>query len=153
MVDRAKLERATGCQEPGESRGGTHVPIVVLLWGTYVPHQGSSTGVERAAKFSLKCAGPYQGGDKRTIGGVIGMSDSRGDEARSRARKNAETFRMLVAIDAAEQLAAAETQWAQARESFRQAVVALYRIDKIPQTEIAKLVGRSQSSISKLVNR
>jgi len=33
---------------------------------------------------------------------------------------------MLVAIDAAEQLAAAETRWARARERYRQAVVALY---------------------------
>ena len=80
------------------------------------------------------------------------MSKGR-DEARSRARQNAETLRMLVAIDAAERLEAAETEWAQARECFRQAVVALYRIDEFSQAEIAKLVGRSQSSISNLVRK
>lgn len=79
------------------------------------------------------------------------MSENRG--ARSRAQKNAETLRMLAAIDAAEQLDAAETEWAQARESYRQAVIALYRIDKFAQTEIAKLVGRSQSSISNLLHK
>ena len=76
------------------------------------------------------------------------MSNS-SDEAR--ARQNAETFRMLAAIDAAEQLEAAHTEWTRARESYRQAVVALYRIDEFSQAEIAKLVGRSQSSISNLL--
>ncbi len=56
----------------------------------------------------------------------------RADAARSRAREDAETLRMLVAIDAAEKIAAAETQWARAGESYRLAVVALYRIGKIP---------------------
>ena len=78
------------------------------------------------------------------------MSNS-SDQAR--ARQNAETFRMLAAIDAAEQLEAAHTEWARARESYRQAVVALYRIDQFSQTEIAKLVGRSQSAISNLVRK
>jgi len=44
------------------------------------------------------------------------MSNS-SDQAR--ARQNAETFRMLAAIDAAEQLEAAHTEWARARESYR----------------------------------
>ncbi len=71
----------------------------------------------------------------------------------ARARQNAETFRMLAAIDAAEQLEAAHTEWARARERLRQAVVALYRIDRLSQAEIAKLVGRSQSAISSLVRK
>ena len=71
----------------------------------------------------------------------------------ARARQNAETLRMLAAIDAAEQLEAAHTEWTRARERFRQAVVALYRIDRFSQAEIAKLVGRSQSAISNLVRK
>ncbi|MDE0368508.1 MAG: helix-turn-helix domain-containing protein [bacterium] len=70
-----------------------------------------------------------------------------------RARQNAETLHMLAAIDAAEQLEAAYTEWARARERLRQAVVALYRIDRFSQAEIAKLVGRSQSAISNLVRK
>ena len=55
---------------------------------------------------------------------------------------------MMAAIEASERLDAAETVWAQARESYRQAVVALYRMDGLSQTEIGDLVGRSQSSVS-----
>ncbi len=42
---------------------------------------------------------------------------------------------------------------ARARECFRQARVSLYRIDHFSQTDTAKLVGRSQSSISNLVRK
>ncbi|MDE0137507.1 MAG: helix-turn-helix domain-containing protein [bacterium] len=76
------------------------------------------------------------------------MSESSDED---RARQSAETFRMLAAVDAAERLEAAETEWARARVSYRQAVVALYRIDRFSQAEIARLVGRSQSSISNLL--
>ncbi|MDE0139494.1 MAG: hypothetical protein OXM57_05150 [bacterium] len=68
-----------------------------------------------------------------------------------RPRQNAETLRMLAAIDAAEQLDAAETQWARARERLHQAVATLHRIDRFSQAEIARLVGRSQSAISNLL--
>ena len=55
---------------------------------------------------------------------------------------------MLAAIKASDRLDAAEREWAQARESYREAVVALYGMDGFTQTEIGGLVGRSQSSIS-----
>ena len=79
----------------------------------------------------------------------MGWSMSNSDQ--DQARQNTETLRMLAAIDAAEQLEAAHTEWTRARESYRQAVVALYRIEQFSQAEIAKLVGCSQSSISNLL--
>ena len=77
----------------------------------------------------------------------------RREEARDQARAAAEAERTLTAMRAADRLNAAEKEWARAREEYRQAVVALYLIDRQSQTEIAGLVGRSQSSISNLLQK
>ena len=80
------------------------------------------------------------------------MGERPGD-ARDQARAEGRTSRMVLAIRTVEHLAAAEAEWAEAREAYRAAVVALYRMDGWSQAEIGDLVGRSQSSISATLRR
>lgn len=73
--------------------------------------------------------------------------------ARSQARAEGRASRMMEALRAADRLDTAETAWAKAREAYREAVVALYRMDGLSQAEVGDLVGRSQSSISAALRR
>ena len=77
----------------------------------------------------------------------------RREDAWSRARAASKASRIINAIKTTERLDAAEEEWAQARESYRQAIVALHYVDGLSQTEIAALVERSRSSISNLLRR
>ena len=92
-------------------------------------------------------------GDVCPGGGLSGAGEPEGECEQERAREDAEALRIACSDRHRQAAVAAEAQSARARESCRLVVVDLYRIDKISQNELARLVGRSGSSIFNLVNR